>query len=125
MRLLLDTNTLLWMLTGSPRIEPARKLIESGENDVFISSVSWWEIAIKIGTGKLQVDISELRTEAAGCGLAELPLLGRHAETLASLPKFHKDPFDRMLIAQAISEPMRFVTGDSLLTKYTELAIVI
>jgi PIN domain nuclease of toxin-antitoxin system len=82
-------------------------------------------IAIKLGAGKIQVDINELRIEAIDCGLVELPLLGRHAETLVTLPKFHKDPFDHMLIAQAISEPMRFITGDSLLAKYSELVIVI
>ncbi len=125
MRILLDTNALLWMLAGSPRIEPVRELIESDDTEVFVSAVSWWEVAIKTRIGKLDVDLSVLRAAARDSGLIELPLSGVHAENLLNLPRLHNDPFDHMLVAQAISEPMRFITGDSLLADYSPLVMVI
>jgi PIN domain nuclease of toxin-antitoxin system len=125
MRLLLDTNALLWTLNGSPRIDSARDLILSDDTEVFVSAVSWWEIALKIRIGKLQADISELRAGAFESGLMELPLSGCHAEALVGLRKLHNDPFDHMLIAQAITEPMRFITGDALLANYSPLIMVI
>ena len=125
MRMLLDTNALLWMLAGSPRIEPVRELIESDDTEVFVSAVSWWEIAIKTRIGKLDADLPELRTAARDSGLVELPLTGVHAEVFLDLPKLHNDPFDHMLVAQAVSEPMRFITGDSLLADYSPLVTVI
>jgi PIN domain nuclease of toxin-antitoxin system len=125
MRLLLDTNALLWTLNGSPRIEAIQDMILLDDAEVFVSAVSWWEIAIKARIGKLQADISELRLAAFDSGLLELPLTGKHAETLRSLQKLHNDPFDHMLIAQTITESMRFITGDSLLVAYSALVMVI
>jgi PIN domain nuclease of toxin-antitoxin system len=125
MQLLLDTNALLWFLTGAARIESVRSLILSDVNDVYVSVVSWWEIAIKSRIGKLDADLPALRITAANSGLIELPLSGRHAEYLASLPLYHKDPFDHMLLSQAMSESMRFITGDSLLAQYSPLVTLI
>ena len=123
MRLLLDTNALLWALTNGPRITPVRELLLDDGNDVFVSSVSWWEIAIKTRIGKLECNLPEVRTAAQECGFLELPLLGIHAEMLASLPKFHNDPFDHMLVAQAMAEPMRLITGDNVLPQYSPLVM--
>jgi PIN domain nuclease of toxin-antitoxin system len=123
MRLLLDTDALLWALTNAPRIEPVRDLLLADENDVFVSTVSWWEIAIKTRIGKLDANLPELRTVAQESGFMELPLLGIHAEILATLTCHHNDPFDHMLIAQAIAEPMRFITGDGVLSQYTSLVV--
>ncbi|MDR2180915.1 MAG: type II toxin-antitoxin system VapC family toxin [Synergistaceae bacterium] len=125
MRLLLDTNVLLWTLAGSLRIEAVRDLILSDDTDVFVSAVSWWEIAIKSRLGKLQVDLCELRKTAAESGFLGLPLSGHHAEALINLRHLHNDPFDHMLIAQTISEPMRLITGDRLLADYSSLVTVI
>ncbi len=125
MRLLLDTNALLWALTNSPRIAPVRELLLADENMVFVSAVSWWEIAIKVHIGKLDARVSELRAAAKESGFIELPLLGLHAEALQSLPRHHNDPFDHMLVAQAIREPMHLITGDGVLTQYTPLVIAI
>mgnify|MGYP002540481243 CR=1 FL=1 len=125
MRLLLDTNALLWALTNSSRIEPVKDLLLAEENDVFVSTVSWWEIAIKTRLGKLDAHLSDLRSAASESGFLELPLLGSHAETLVNLPRYHNDPFDHMLIAQAMSEPMRFISGDRILPQYTPLVIPI
>ncbi len=123
MRLLLDTNALLWALSNSPRIEPVRELLLADENEVFVSTVSWWEIAIKTRIGKLEASLPELRAAAQESGFAELPLLGSHAEMLATIPRHHNDPFDHMLVAQAMAEPMRLITGDGVLAKYTPLIV--
>jgi PIN domain nuclease of toxin-antitoxin system len=125
MRLLLDTNALLWALTDSPRIAPVRGLLLADENEVFVSSVSWWEIAIKTRIGKLDAELSVLRAAAQESGFLELPLLGAHAEMLATLPRHHNDPFDHMLVSQAMAEPMRLITGDSVLSSYTPLVLQI
>jgi len=125
MRILLDTNALLWALTNGPRIDPVRELLLDDGNEVFVSSVSWWEIAIKTRIGKLEASIPEIRIAAQASGFLELPLLGSHAEVLATIPRYHNDPFDHMLLAQAMAEPMRLITGDSILPQYTPLVIYI
>ncbi len=125
MRLLLDTNALLWALAGAKRIAPVRELILADETEVFISSVSWWEIAIKAKLGKLDVDLLELRVASRDSGFRELSLTGTHAEILLTLPQHHRDPFDHMLIAQAIAEPMRFITGDAIMSQYIDNLIQI
>jgi len=121
MRLLLDTNVLLWSLTAPPRIEPVRQLILGQETEIFVSTVSLWEIATKTSIGKLAADVSEIRAAIAASGFLELPVLGEHTETLARLPLHLRDPFDRMIMAQAITEPMRLLTGDSQLAVYSDL----
>lgn len=125
MRILLDTNALLWAMTNGPRIAPVRDLLLDDENEVFVSTVSWWEIAIKTHIGKLNANLPELRAASQESGFLELPLLGSHAEMLATMPRHHNDPFDHMLLAQAMSEPMRLITGDSVLTQYTPLVLQI
>lgn len=123
MRLLLDTNALLWAMANSPRIDPVRDMLLADENEVFVSTVSWWEIAIKTRIGKLAASVPELRATARESGFAELPLLGSHAELLATLPRHHNDPFDHMIVAQAMAEPMRLITGDGVLSRYTPLVL--
>lgn len=125
MRLLLDTHVLLWSLADSPQINPVRDLILSSETEVYISTASWWELAIKIGIGKIDVDLGMLRAAAAESGFIDLPVLGAHTQTLLTLPLLHRDPFDRMLIAQAISEPMRLITNDKALRAYSNLVEMI
>lgn len=125
MRLLLDTNALLWALANDRRINPVRELLLADENEVFVSSVSWWEIAIKVRIGKLDARVPELRTGARDSGFLELPLLGAHAEMLATMPRHHNDPFDHMLVAQAMAEPMRMITGDEVLSRYSPLIMKI
>jgi PIN domain nuclease of toxin-antitoxin system len=122
---LLDTNIVLWLAEDQPRINQIKDLIFSGDTEVFISAVSWWEIAIKVRIGKLQVDLVELRSLANKHGFKDLPLYGRAADALISLPRLHNDPFDHMLLAQAITEPMRFITGDALLADYSSLVMAI
>ena len=118
MRLLLDTNVLLWTVAGSPRASHLRVRLMDRGNDVFVSAASLWEVAIKSALGKLAMDVAILRTAALDTGFFELPVLGVHTEALARLPLIHKDPFDRLLVAQAMSEPMRLLTSDRVLTEY-------
>ena len=125
MRVLLDTHVLLWVLAGSPQINQVKPLILSNETEVYISTASWWELAIKIGIGKIDVDLNMLRTASAESGFIDLPILGAHTQTLLNLPMLHRDPFDRMLVAQAISEPMRLLTNDSALSEYSSLITMI
>ena len=123
MRLLLDTHIFLWVLTDSARLKaPARKLLESATR-VYVSSASIWEIAIKARLGKIDADPAMVLNAIEESGFEELPVLGRHAAGVAGLPLHHHDPFDRLLLAQAISEPMRLVTQDAQLKPYSELVI--
>jgi PIN domain nuclease of toxin-antitoxin system len=124
-RLLLDTNVLLWSLAGHARVDHLRNRILDPDNEIHVSVASVWEVAIKAGLGKLDVDVQMLRQAVRDSGYLELPVLGTHAERLANLPAIHRDPFDRMLVAQAQAEPMRLLTSDALLARYgAEVEIV-
>ena len=123
--LLLDTNIFLWYFWGSDRIDSIKQLIESKETNVYISTVSWWEIVIKLRTGKLLVDLQQLRSHAEKYAFDELPITNRYMKAYLELPALHKDPFDHMLLAQAITSPMRLITGDSFLADYSSLVMVV
>jgi len=121
MRLLVDTHLLLWAAARSRRLpKEARCLLEDSANEVYYSAASLWEIAIKASLRKadFKVDLALLRPALAVMGLLELPVSGAHAEKLASLPPIHKDPFDRMLVAQSLSEPLVLLTNDTALAAY-------
>jgi PIN domain nuclease of toxin-antitoxin system len=96
-----------------------------GASRIFVSAASIWEAAIKAGLGKLQVDPNDVVGGIAASGFLELPVLGRHAARVSSLPFHHKDPFDRLLVAQAMEEPLRLLTTDRLLQAYSPLVQVI
>jgi PIN domain nuclease of toxin-antitoxin system len=118
MRLLLDTNAFLWWLSDAPRLhEPARRRIERAER-VWISVASLWEIAIKVSIGKLRLEIDEVTAVVGAHGLIALPVEPRHVRELARLPLHHRDPFDRMLVAQARVEDLTVVSGDRRLAAY-------
>jgi PIN domain nuclease of toxin-antitoxin system len=117
-RLLLDTHVALWSLSSPSRLgKRARAMIQSGDNDVFVSAVTVAEIAIKTSLGKLRVpaDVVELFWTT---GFVELPLSAAHAERLGTLPWLHQDPFDRMLVAQAQHERLTLVTADGQCADY-------
>lgn len=125
MKLLLDTHIYLWWLADSPMLPvSARRMIETAEN-VYVSSASLWESAIKSGIGKLDVNQEELVAGILESGFTELPVRSEHTVTLMRLKNHHKDPFDRMLIAQALSEPLHLLTADSILTRYSALVIAV
>lgn len=125
MRLLLDTHVLLWALQDHSRIRRIRKRLLDPEHEVFFSVASLWEIAIKRAIGKIDADVDEIREVAREDGFLELPILGPHVLAIVALPPIHRDPFDRLLVAQAASEPMRLLTGDALLAGYGEAVEVI
>jgi PIN domain nuclease of toxin-antitoxin system len=125
MSLLLDTNVVLWLAGDNPRTDSIKSMLLTTENKVFISIVSWWEIAIKVRSGKLDVNFEELYAYAKKYGFTELPLTGDCLKAYLELPHIHKDPFDHILLAQALTFPMRFITGDSLLADYSSLVMVI
>jgi PIN domain nuclease of toxin-antitoxin system len=118
MRLLLDTHVLLWALAGSPKIKRISARLLDDDNLVFFSVASLWEVAIKSGIGKLDADVVEVRKAARESGYEELAVLGNHIEALDGLPDHHRDPFDRLLVAQAIAEPMQLLTADSTVVLY-------
>jgi len=112
MRLLLDTHAFLWWVSDWDRIaEPAREAISDPGNDVFVSAVSGWEIGTKKAKGRLTApdNLADVVEEKR---FAHLPLTFEHAERAATLPPHHRDPFDRMLIAQAQAERLVLVTRD-------------
>ena len=118
MRLLLDTHALLWLMNDDPRLNSrARGLIDSA-SEVYVSSASVWEIAIKARIGKIEEDPEEVVERIEQAGLRELPVSARHAVAAGKLPLLHRDPFDRLLVAQAMIEGLILVTGDRLLLKY-------
>ena len=121
MKLLLDTHLLLWASEGSARLSAnARKLIASPVNELVFSVVSIWEIAIKQGKGHLdfRADPSLIRSSVLQNGYSELNVLGHHAVVVSSLPPIHKDPFDRLLIAQAMVEGITLLTADATIARY-------
>lgn len=123
MRLLLDTHIFLWAIAGSPLLKPpARRTIESAE-EVYVSAASIWEVAIKVRLGKIDADPHELSGAIAASGFVELPVTATHAAGVARLELHHNDPFDRILIAQAVAEPLKLLTADELLTRYSELVL--
>ena len=125
MRLLLDTHIFLWYLTASRKLpKSVFKQIEIADM-VFISAASIWEAGIKIKQGRLHSNTNDLIAGIASSGFIELPMTATHSALATSLPEYHRDPFDRMLIAQAISEPLRLLTVDGLLRQYSELVEVV
>jgi PIN domain nuclease of toxin-antitoxin system len=116
-RLLLDTHVLLWWSTDSPRLqESAREAIRSAGR-VVVSAASAWEAAIKAGSGKLTLSVS-FDAVAEVNGFEKLPITVAHAAAVTALPEHHRDPFDRMLVAQARAEGLTLVTHDRALEPY-------
>ncbi len=121
MRLLLDTHIALWAITDSPKLgKIARDLILAPQNTVFVSAASVWEIAIKHSLGRGDMPVSGARaTELfVASGYSLLPIGAEHAAAVEALPPLHADPFDRLLVAQARSEPLRLLTRDSMVATY-------
>ncbi len=124
MKLLLDTHLLLWAAGGSDRLSAqAIEIIEDPSNTLFFSSASIWEIVIKSGLGRddFEVDAQEFRQGLLDHDYRELSITSAHAIAVTSLPQIHKDPFDRMLLAQSIVEGIKLVTSDAVVARYPGL----
>lgn len=118
MRLLLDTHVLLWWLNSPSHLDPAAEAaISDGNNEIFVSAATIWEVAIKRSIGRLTIPMP-LTSTMTKAGLAELPVRWDHARRVARLPDHHRDPFDRVLVAQAIEERLVIVTRDPLVRRY-------
>ncbi|WKN20299.1 type II toxin-antitoxin system VapC family toxin [Azotobacter vinelandii] len=125
MRLLIDTHILLWILIDDSRLTPkARKLLGKA-SEIYISTASFWEMAIKQNLGKLDLQLEQVIEECQNLGIQELPVSAEHILALLGLEPLHKDPFDRLLVAVAKAEPMKLLTADSKVAAYTELAVLI
>jgi PIN domain nuclease of toxin-antitoxin system len=122
LRLLLDTHAFLWFVLDDAKLSlPARQAIESVDNEVVISPASYWEIAIKISLGKYRLSGSFERFWDTGMrrnDITALPIEIRHAERLAAMAFHHKDPFDRLVIAQALVEGLHLVSADGRFDAY-------
>ncbi len=125
MRLLLDTHIYLWSIKDDQKLSAAARALILDAAEVYISSVSIWEASIKAKIGKLDVDIDALTAAISESGFLELQLNVKHVNEVHRLPNLHKDPFDRILIAQAMSEPLIFLTADKKLRKYSELVKIV
>lgn len=121
MRILLDTHIYLWWLQDHPNLSLAARTKITEASEVYVSSASILEAAIKARIGKLEVDVNQLVIEIANNGFQELPVLAKHAAMVTKLPDIHRDPFDRILVAQALCEPLRLLTADAVLGNYSDL----
>jgi PIN domain nuclease of toxin-antitoxin system len=127
-RWLLDTHVLIWALADPERLDPAtRNVVRDPTQEVLFSAASIWEIAIKAGRGRVDfaLDADEIALEARRVGFDELPVRARAAARVASLAPYHRDPFDRLLIAQAIDSTARLLTADRQLPGYSDLVTLI
>jgi PIN domain nuclease of toxin-antitoxin system len=123
-KLLLGTHALIWWLSDDDRIgPPARALIADPANDVLVSVVSLWEIVVKVRVGKLEADIREIAAACDRSGFISIAVRPDHLRLLTTLPMHHRDPFDHLLIAQAITEDATFVTDDRLAARYPVRAV--
>ena len=121
MKLLLDTHLLLWAAGNPDRLSmEARAWNEAPENELLFSAASIWEVAIKLGLGRedFRVDVRLLRRGLLDNGYSELLVSSEHAVTLDGLPSIHKDPFDRLLVAQALIEGITLLTSDTVVAQY-------
>ena len=125
MRLLLDTHVFLWAVAGSPLLKaPTRQMLQFAD-EVYVSAASIWEVAIKARLGKIDADPAELAAAIEPSGFMHLPVSAAHAPGVVLLEPHHHDPFDRLLIAQALAEPLKLVTADALLRRYSDLVMVV
>jgi PIN domain nuclease of toxin-antitoxin system len=123
-RLLLDTHAFLWWCGDDPRLgDVERQAIRDGANEAYLSAASVWEMAIKQALGRLQVP-EPVSAAAARLGFEPLPIAFAHAEATALLPPLHRDPFDRLLVAQARTEGLTLVTSDPMIRAYPGVAFL-
>ena len=124
MRLLLDTHILLWWLSNDSSLPArARRLISDPDNTIFVSAVSLWEIRLKQSIGKLRLP-TDFEERLAGESFESLPLTAAHAREVALLPWHHRDPFDRMLVAQARAVHLKLLTDDKVTAAYGEMVLL-
>jgi PIN domain nuclease of toxin-antitoxin system len=118
-RLLLDTHILIWWLSDDRKLQKsAREIIANPNNEVLVSVASVWEVAIKAALKRIDIELDDFGDEIVKGGFHLLPIGLRHAVTVGRLPAVHRDPFDRMLVAQASVEELRVVSHDRVFERY-------
>ncbi len=125
MRVLLDTHLLYWWFYDTKKLSRNAEALIRGAEDVFVSAASIWEITIKVRLGKMDARPQDVMNWIVKNDFIELPVAFRHAALVADLPLHHGDPFDRLLVAQAMSEPLHLLTVDEQLKPYSELVVVV
>ena len=126
MRLLLDTHILVWCLSGDRKLPLATaELIRNPATDVYFSAVSIWEVAIKSALGKMRADASAMLKNLVDEGFEELPVTAQHTVATMTLPLHHRDPFDRLLVAQSRLESLRLLTDDRIMALYGEPVVLV
>lgn len=120
-RLLLDTQVFIWAVMDSPKLSRKARDTMLEARQIYVSAVSIWEIAIKARLGKIAADPQAMVRAISDSGFIELAISAQHALGVEHLAMHHNDPFDRLLVAQAIAEPVRILTSDPQLEKYTDL----
>lgn len=128
MRLLLDTHLALWAITDSPALSTeARRYILAPHNEIYVSAASIWEISVKhgLGRGNMPVSGSEASEFFTQAGYVTLDITADHAVFVEKLPAHHADPFDRMLVAQALYEPLHLLTHDKMIAAYSDTVILV
>lgn len=119
MRYLLDTHVFLWWMSGNERLSiNTRKLIASMETDILVSVATLWEILVKVRAGRLEADLREIEQTIEDDSFELLGVATAHLRTLLTLPAHHRDPFDHLLIAQAISEDVILISEDCMMRRY-------
>lgn len=127
MKLILDTHIIIRLVNGDTSIDPEIvRLIDDQSNQKYVSAVSLWEIAIKVSIGKLKMGgtISQIEKLLSNNGISIIDIKSFHLEQLITLPFIHKDPFDRLIIAQAIVEKLQIITDDQFIVKYPNLSVI-
>jgi PIN domain nuclease of toxin-antitoxin system len=122
-RVLVDTHFLVWWAAGRKIPKQAASVIQDPANELYASAASVWEIAIKVGLGRLDVDPAELVRALDDGGFKALPITSQHAIAVAALPEIHRDPFDRLLVAQSRVEHLSLLTQDKVLAEYGAMLI--
>ena len=125
MRLLLDSHVLLWMVSADKRLDSTTRRRLAEADVLYVSAVTIWELAIKRALGKLDVDIGVLVDRMSQDGLVPLPIVHLHGVVAGALPSYHRDPFDRMLIAQAHVESLKLLSADGALHHYNEIVEIL
>jgi PIN domain nuclease of toxin-antitoxin system len=128
MRLLLDTHIALWAISDDPKLSgSARALITAPENEIVVSAASLWEIAIKhsLGRSNMPVSAADALKWFRESGYRLLAISPEHTVSVESLPLLHTDPFDRILIAQSLHEPLRLLTHDAMVARYSDMVMLV
>ncbi|HKF50049.1 MAG TPA: type II toxin-antitoxin system VapC family toxin [Terracidiphilus sp.] len=125
MGVLLDTHILYWWLFERRRLSAFAVKTVIQADEVYVSAASLWEMAIKIRLGKLKGEMEEITQLLQSTAFQELSVSFRHARRVATLPMHHGDPFDRLLVAQAVTEPLHLLTADTKLKPYSDLVICV